>query len=129
MTTATSIEDAIAAANATFVERMNAGDITGACEVYTEDARILPPGGEIVQGKGQIAEFWSAALPALGVTSVSLETVVLEPIGEDSAREIGRFRLEGEDGLLDHGKFVVIWKQSTDGGWNWDWDIWNSSQS
>ncbi len=128
MTTATSMKEAVAQANAQFVERMNGGDIPGACEVYTENARILPPGADMVVGKSAIAEFWAGAIEAFGVKTVSLETVVVEQLSEDTAREIGRYKLDGADGPLDHGKFVVLWQQGSDGNWHWDWDIWNSSQ-
>lgn len=35
----------------------NAGDGKGLAELYTEDAVLLPPGGERVEGRGKIAEF------------------------------------------------------------------------
>ena len=123
-----SIAEAIAQANARFVERFNEGDIAGAAEVYTEDARILPPGAEMISGKAAIREFWAGAAEAFGIKSVTLETVVLEQQSADSACEIGRFSLNGADGLLDQGKYVVVWQQGDDGAWRWNWDIWNSSQ-
>ncbi len=122
------MEHEIASANARFCDRMNAGDIAGACEVYTEDARILPPGADMVTGRAAIAAFWTGAVEAFGITGVTLDSVVVEQQGPDTAREIGLFSLSGEDGVLDNGKFVVVWKRGTDGTWRWDWDIWNSSQ-
>jgi len=124
-----SVKEALARASARFVERFYAGDIAGAAEVYTEDARILPPGADMITGKPAIAEFWAGAAEAFGIKSITLETVVVEQQGADSACEIGRFSLSGEEGMLDQGKYVVVWKRDADGEWRWDWDIWNSSQS
>src|SRR5216684_1800589 len=51
-----------------FEDAFNRGDATGAArQFYTRDARVLPPGADMVQGRGRIAEFWTAAVPQMGV--------------------------------------------------------------
>src|SRR5260370_27709557 len=57
--------------------------------VYTADARILPPGGEMIAGREKIKEFWQGAAEGLNVASVQLATVAVEELG-DMAYEIGR---------------------------------------
>ena len=41
----------------------NAGDGKAVAELYTEDAALLPPDAERVDGKAAIAEFWQGAIP------------------------------------------------------------------
>ena len=92
-------------------------------EVYTADARVLPPDAEMVRGRDSIAQFWTAAAQQLGVQRVQLETMELEPMG-DHAYEIGRATLTLAGGQQVTGKYVVIWRQE-DGRWKLHVDIWN----
>src|SRR5262249_7526604 len=95
--------------------------------VYTANARILPPGAEMVSGRENIKQFWQGAIEALNVASVRLETVDFEILG-DSGYEIGRATLEfaSEGAPLMTAKYVVVWKQE-DGVWKWHVDIWNAN--
>jgi ketosteroid isomerase-like protein len=95
--------------------------------VYTADARILPPGGEMIAGRENIKQFWQGAIESLNVSSVELTTVDVEVLG-DTAYEIGsgilHFATAGT--APGHAKYVVIWKQE-DSAWKWHVDIWNSN--
>jgi ketosteroid isomerase-like protein len=126
-TTASSdIRQGIDQANQGFEEAFNRGDPAAAARgVYTRDARILPPGAEMIQGRESIEQFWKAAAEQLGIRSVKLETVELQPMG-DGALEIGRAMLGLEGGQQLAVKYVVVWKQE-DGGWKWHVDIWNTN--
>ena len=115
----------IAAVNSQFVDGAGRGDVEAMGRVYTDDARILPPGQPIIQGRAAIQGFWASAAEALGVTGIDLATEVLET-HSDTAEEIGAYTIHGADGVLDQGKYVVVWKH-TDAGWRWHWDIWNSN--
>ena len=121
----TDVRAEIDAVNAQFADGAGRGDIEAMGGVYTDDARILPPGSPMVEGRAAIQEFWASAAQALGVTGVDLATDVLET-QEEVAQEIGAYTIHGADGVLDQGKYVVIWKRTGD-GWRWHWDIWNSN--
>ena len=112
--------------NSQFVDGAGRGDVEAMGGVYTDDARILPPGQPMIQGRAAIQGFWASAAEALGVKGVDLATEVLETHG-DTAEEIGGYTIHGADGVLDQGKYVVVWKR-TDAGWRWHWDIWNSNK-
>ena len=114
--------------NAKFVENFNRGDFAAACSVYTEDAKIMPPGGPTVEGRSRIQDFWSGATQQMGITGVTLKTVDLEADG-NMAYELGSYVLTGNSGQLDEGKYVVVWKRESDGAWKWHRDIWNSNKS
>jgi len=105
----------------------NAGDGKGVAELYTEDAALLPPGAERVDGKAAIAEFWQGAIDA-GLAGADLETVEVVEAG-DLAYEVGAVRLSAptEDGerVSVSGKYIVVWQHADDGAWRLHRDIWN----
>jgi ketosteroid isomerase-like protein len=118
----------IQAANRIFEQEVVAKrNIEALDSVYTRNARILPPGGEMVSGRDNIKNFWKGAIAGLDVTSVTLATVDFEAAG-DTGFEIGRatlnFAAPGAAPL--QAKYVVVWKKE-DGMWKWHVDIWNPS--
>jgi uncharacterized protein (TIGR02246 family) len=109
-----------------FEDAFNHGDAAGAArQLYTRDARILPPGSEMVQGRDRIAEYWAAAAARseTGVRRVELSTLELQPLG-DGAYEVGRATLTLAGGERATPKYLVVWQQE-DGAWRRHVDIWN----
>ena len=123
------IRPAIEEGNAKFGEAFRQGDSGAVAALYTDDAILLPPNSETIQGKEGIDAFWSGAIQ-MGVKNAVLSTVNLVDMG-DFVCEIGKYELtiqpEGQEAFEDHGKFLVIWKQETDGNWKLHIDIWNTS--
>ena len=95
-------------------------------QVYTADARILPPGAPMVEGRENIKAFWKGAIASMGATSAKLATVRAEQAG-DSIVEIGKADLTVGGGQVVTVKYVVHWKQE-EGLWKWHVDIWNPNQ-
>ncbi len=93
--------------------------------VYTRNARILPPGAAMVEGRENIKTFWRSAIEALDVASVKLETLDFQTLGEGGI-EIGQATLMFRAAATPPAvmKYVVVWKRE-DGAWKWDVDIWN----
>ena len=123
------VQQAIKDTNARFVEAFNRGDMASVAAVYTEDAKLLPPNGQMISGRQGIQEFWNGARQ-MGVRDPILETVAVEHSG-DLAYEIGAYTLkiqpEGGQATTDRGKYVVVWKRQADGSWKWAVDIWNTN--
>jgi ketosteroid isomerase-like protein len=120
----TTVKQSIQATNRLFeTEVVGSRNFDALDSVYATDARILPPGAEMVSGRANIKEFWKNAVTTMNVTACRLETVDVEMLG-DSAYEIGRATLTMQGGGTAEGKFVVVWKQE-DGAWKWHVDIWN----
>ena len=92
-------------------------------EVYTREARVMPPGAATVLGREAAAQFWAGAAAQLGITAVALETVDLQPLG-DGAYEVGRGTLTVGGGQQVVAKYVVVWRRE-EGRWRWHVDIWN----
>jgi ketosteroid isomerase-like protein len=92
--------------------------------VYTNDARILPPGAPMIVGRENIRAFWQTAVEALNATGGRLESLEINVAG-DTAVEIGRATVESDQATLDV-KYVVVWKRE-DNAWKWHIDIWNTN--
>jgi len=91
-------------------------------DVYTSDARILPPGSPMISGRDGIRQFWKAAVDALQATSAVLTSIDIMPAG-DGMVEIGAATIGGPAAMPDV-KYVVYWRQE-EGRWKWHVDIWN----
>ncbi|HMD50199.1 MAG TPA: nuclear transport factor 2 family protein [Bryobacteraceae bacterium] len=116
----------IEATNAIFEREVAAErNVEALDRVYTQHARILPPGAPMMEGRENIKAFWRGAIESLDVKFVKLETVDFEMLG-DTGVEVGRatltFRAAGAPPAVM--KYVVIWKRE-EGAWKWHIDIWN----
>jgi uncharacterized protein (TIGR02246 family) len=113
--------------NRTFEQAFQRGDAAGVAALYSENASLLPPGSEMMQGRANIQSFWQTVMDS-GVKEAELETLDIEAGGDSLAREIGRYILtiqQGSETVKSPGKYVVIWKREGD-DWKLDVDIWNS---
>ena len=95
-------------------------------DIYTANARILPPGAPMVSGRESIKKFWSDLIESANGKSAVLTSVDVMPAG-DGVVEIGRATLtvapQGEATNLEV-KYVVYWRQEN-ARWKWHVDIWN----
>lgn len=120
----------IAAAQALWEAAFATGDgATAAAMAFTEDARLLPDGGPMVEGRAAIAAYWQGAFDA-GVRDLRLGLVAVDMAGDDTMIETGTWTIAvpGEDGAMMEvgGKALVIWKKEADGVWRMAQDMWNS---
>ena len=95
-------------------------------EVYTVDARILPPFAPMISGREAIKKFWIDTVQAHNAKSAVLESVDVIPTG-DSVVEIRQAVITNERAgspRQTEVKYVVYWRQE-DGRWKWHIDIWN----
>lgn len=110
--------------NRIFEQMAVSRDIDALDQVYTRDARILPPGSEMISGLENIKNFWQAAIDSMGVKAVKLRTIDFEPLG-DTGFEIGRATLEFAAGTPSVDvKYVVLWKREG-ADWKWHVDMWS----
>jgi ketosteroid isomerase-like protein len=97
--------------------------------IYTANARILPPGAPMISGRKAIKEFWSSLIQSANAKSAVLATVDVTLAG-DGVIEVGRATLtiqpEGGAAAEIEAKYVVYWRQE-DGLWKWHIDIWNQN--
>ena len=113
------LDEALAKARAAFVAALRRGDAKAASAVYAEDARLLAPSAERMEGRPAIEAFWRAGIET-GVAEVELEALELER-HDSIAYEIGRYALrlrplEGST-VVDRGKYVLVHARQPDGTW------------
>ena len=120
------VRPVIEANEAKFSKFFAKGDAKSVSDLYSETAKILPPNGEIAEGRTKIRNFWQGAWDS-GVKKA--ETKAVEIIGSgNSVSEVGTYILFGaQNEILDEGKYIVVWKKE---GRNWMLfrDIWNSNR-
>ncbi len=117
---------AIEEATAAFAAAYAKGDAKAIAEMYTENARVLPPNAKVVENRKAIEEFWKGAMDA-GIKAIELKTVEVESFG-DTIVEQGTATLFGKDEVVvDKIKYLVVWKR-VGGKWRLHRDCWNSSE-
>ena len=98
-------------------------------DVYTSDARILPPGGPMISWREAIKRFWVDLIQSANAKSAVLSSVDVMP-STDGVVEIGRATLTvappGQPEAQMEVKYVVYWRQEG-GRWKWQVDIWNQN--
>ena len=109
-----------------FKAALNRGDSEAIASLYTEDATLLPPDSERIDGRAEIQSFWQGAIDA-GMKMDELQAVNVDA-SADIAGEVGRFILSvpGENGPTKvTGKYIVVWKREGH-TWRLHRDIWNT---
>ncbi len=118
----------IETAQASWEAAFEAGDgAAAAAAVFTEDARLLPPDGPVVEGREAIGKFWQGLMDA-GVHSLDLGLIAVE-INGDTMIETGTWAVKApsDQGEVDAaGKALVVWKKGDDGAWRMSQDMWNN---
>jgi ketosteroid isomerase-like protein len=124
-TTANDLKLAMAKVNDVFnVEVIGNRNFSALDQIYTADARILPPGAAMIAGREAIRDFWRNLVEGGNVKSAALTSVDVMPSG-DGVVEIGKATIVAEGGSMDV-KYVVYWRQEN-GQWKWHVDIWNTN--
>ena len=121
--------DAIQGVSDEFRRHLLARNFTALADLYAEDAVLMPPHQQAVQGRTAIRE-WLAAFPL--VESFASDARAIEGRA-DLAYVRGtytmRFRAPGGAGSIeDKGKYLEIRKKEMDGAWRIAVDIFNSDK-
>lgn len=108
-----------------FIKSYNNGDAEGLASLYSEDAKILSPNMDFIEGKNAIQTFWQGALE-MGIKSFKGEMIEAESSG-NLGYSVYRYSLYGnEDQEIDKGKGLSVLK-NIDGKWKIHRDVYNSS--
>jgi uncharacterized protein (TIGR02246 family) len=122
-TLARSDRQGIEAAVSRYVAASNRGDADALTQLYAEDAVLLPPAHEPIEGRDAIGVFWHQGTDqGLQVTTLKVE------VNGDLGYLVGRYHLPATvEEPADSGKYVMCLKRQIDGSWKLTADIWNSS--
>jgi len=126
---ATQVRKSIEEACAKYSEAIREGNLAGVVDAYTVDATLVPPDGEILNGKQAIEELYKKFFQ-MGMKDIAFTTIEVGGSG-DTAYEIGKTKVriqpEGQAAMIDSTKYLVIWKRQADATWKVHVDIWNVS--
>jgi len=103
---------------------LNSQDIDALVNLYTQDARLLPPGGEMSVGHDGIRAAFGAMIDAghKGVTNIVEATV-----SGDVGYIVGTFTLAVDGKQIGSGKYIETWRRGDDGQWRIANDIFNNN--
>lgn len=102
---------------------LNAQDVDTLVELYTTDARLMPPNDATMSGHDAVRSMFGGMIDAgLSGELTSVDVIVSGDIGYN----VGVFELRTGDKTVDTGKFMETWRRDKDGQWRIANDIWNS---
>jgi ketosteroid isomerase-like protein len=116
------VRQALDARRAAFEQALPANDVQGMIALYTPDALLLPPAGDTIRGREEIARDFDHPRDY----RIEHEVVELTVAGE-AVHELGRWRQVGtEDGAVRNGGWYSwMWVRLPDGSWHVARDLWN----
>lgn len=113
-------EQIIRETDAAWSQALHDKDLDKVMSNYAEDASLLPPDEPIVQGRGNIREWFIKRMALPGHSATFSPTTVVVSKSRDIAYELGTFRvtINDESGktVLHLGKHLVTW-QKRSGHW------------
>ncbi len=104
------------------------GDFTTMASYYTEDAKLMVEGQEIIQGRQAIEQFWQAVCQlARNMTrTIEVQEIVASgDLGYTRSRVTTRMQGSGDQVVTTISKDIAIWKRGSDGTWQLAVDISN----
>lgn len=117
----------IRASTDSFVAHQRARRDSATAELFSEDARFMPPNGGITEGRPAIRA-WLAAFPPMA--NFTLTPIEIEGRGDLAyVRGTYSYTLVGPDGHQigeDRGKYLEIRRKQPDGKWLMTIDTYNS---
>ena len=120
---------AIAASNEIFFQAFVKADSSLFIDRYSRDCWIMPPNAQALCGVGAPLEFFKIAYSKVGVRNGKFITIDVFGDGVEFVTEVGFWQLFGANNApLDDGKFLVLWKKTTD-GWKMFRDSFSSNRS
>ena len=105
---------------------LNAKDINALVGLYTDDARLLAPDGEMTSGHDGIRETFGGMIDAgIGGTTEIVEATVAGDVGYI----VGTFVLSAGEETVGTGKYIETWRLGDDSQWYIANDIYNNDPS
>jgi ketosteroid isomerase-like protein len=122
------VKKAIAESNAIYFESFVKNDSSIFINRYAKDACIMAPNAPQICGHEEAAKFFRVAYDEYGMRDGKFITTAIYGDGVEYVTEEGlwqSFNAKGE--LFDDGKFLVLWKKTSD-GWRMFRDSFSSNR-
>ena len=110
-----------------FQAAVGRSDVDATAGAYDEDARLILPSGESIDGRVAIASYWRAGFEA-GMSGIELAPDGFE-IGDGVAWEYGQYGLTAqppyEPLATERGRYLTVHRRSANGRWRRAIDLLN----
>jgi ketosteroid isomerase-like protein len=107
---------------ASWSKAFNAGDATALAALYTEDARVAPPGAAPIEGRAAIASYWKTDIGAGG--EVTTMTAGASMATGDLLHVDGAYTVNAKNGKpLVKGQYQQLWRRDN-GTWKLQNELW-----
>ena len=103
-------------------DALSAGDIDAALELYTEDCRMMPPGGPMTVGRQQVRRLVQGLIGKS--LTIRYEQVRVERVADGTIMSLGR-GIGSLEGVSIHSKHILLLRKDPDGVWRIAVDIYN----
>jgi uncharacterized protein (TIGR02246 family) len=115
----------IEACEKAWLAAFNSGDAAGVAKLYAEDARLLPPNTDIIEGRPAIEGFIGGFVTTKAQLQFHMVTLHESPA---LCASVGTYDLTFPGDIPDdRGKYIEVWAKQTDGSWLMVADTFNSS--
>jgi len=114
-----------------WIAAVEAGNVEGVLELYTDDAMRLPPDGPAYSGKEAFGEFFSGAFEQFSFDVVwPIEGTEEIVVADGWAYHLSEYDMtltpkDGGEAMEQKGKVLEIIQQQPDGSWKFAREIWN----
>jgi ketosteroid isomerase-like protein len=109
----------LAALRRAFQDAVGRSDVDAAAITYDDDARILLPSGQVIDGRVAIASYWRAGFEA-GMSGIEFVPDGFE-FGDGVAWESGQYGLLAqppyEEPATERGRYLTVHRRGDDGRW------------
>jgi len=122
---------AVEASAARVTAAFNRGDIPGFIRSYADDIWVFPPNEQPFQGRDASLGYYQRSYDR-GLRNFQITTTGLDRQGS-MAYETGIYTVDyptpGQRGAMtrDNGKYVQVWKRSSNGDWRTHFVMWSSN--
>jgi ketosteroid isomerase-like protein len=124
----TDAKNAIAASNEIYFQAFSKGDSSIFINLYAKDCWIMQPNAQTFCGTDAPLDFFKMAYNKFGLRNGKFITVDVFGDGREYVTEVGFWEsFDGNNNLLDNGKFLVLWKK-TPNGWKMFRDSFSSDR-
>lgn len=107
-----------------WLDAFNSGDAAGVAAIYAQNARVMPPNADLLEGRGTIQGFFKEFIQTGAKLSFELLTV---HESQSVCAAVGRYTMDIPGAPQDHGKYIEVWTLQGNGSWEIADDIFNSS--
>lgn len=120
-------EAIIRRASAQFSASYIAGDFEAMTNHYTDDAILMSPARDVIEGRKGILAFWQSTTKPVMHRSEPDRIVIEGNLAHDYGYFYTQSQKSGEAvGPIASAKYYILWAKDAQGRWRMKMDMWNS---